>query len=92
MGKRIKIEFYLTSGQSIVEAMMYKKRDETVTDEDFEKEIQSIAEEISVDLKEKVTIGHPGVCVFGDTCVVYKHLTAFQMFIEDFEDEDNIFE
>lgn len=90
MNKRIKIEFYLKNRQTITEAITYQKRDDTVTDLEFEKDIDNIAKQIIINLKERIMLGNPGVYTFGDTHIVVSYIVAFQLFIEDVEDEEYV--
>lgn len=87
MNLRIKAIFYLEGNHCITEAVTYAPKDETVTEDAFRVEVEDIVIDMKNALDEGVYSNSTKNFHFGDTVIRVSALNAYQIFIEDFEDE-----
>ena len=85
MEKRIKLVFYLKGNHNIIESINYTPASNEVTEEDFQKEIYDISNEIISNLNEGIYSNSSKTLLFGNTAVKMSELVAYQIYIEDVE-------
>lgn len=88
MNLRIKAIFYLKGNHCITEAVTYSPKDETVTEESFEKEIVNIVYDMKQALDDGAYSNSTKNFHFGDTVIKVSELCAYQIYIENVESEN----
>jgi hypothetical protein len=85
----IKTIFYLNGGNIVEEGLEYTKRDETVTDEAFRKDIENIMAQLRGQINEGIVTDDGKIIQLGNTIVRFSDISAYQIIIVNPEEIEN---
>ena len=75
----IELTFFLCGGQTVSDIVTYEKKSEDITDEDFEKDIEKICNQIKEELNNGLFSNNINIYTFGDTTVRVNDLNGYKI-------------